>query len=392
MSHKSKLNLKGKETIRVNVRSLVNNAEIRRETVEGREFIVIPSTTMPDDIVMNGVYYSADVIGNSFGTLEGTPAPLGHPMTPEGDFRSAFDPMAQIVNGVGAINRNVKRKNGIVHADKFIDVETAQGTERGRRVLNAIDRGDPIHTSTGLYCELQEATEELRNETGKDFDFAANAVDFDHDAILLDEDGAATPEQGVGMMVNKALDAKNNRVSVMNVDLDDMIEGEIDYLGMQLVDALDRRENVSRWRQIKAALAEMFGTSERETETNSSEDEMSAETDKKVAEIAEGLASLTETVTQALEGLGNSMKENESKLDALSNSLNREEEAHRKTLIEGLVNNQVLTQDDADNTPTAVLESLSNHKPQAGQGLRGATPAMTNKSTGALTVDSLLED
>ena len=39
----------------------------------------------------------------------------------------------------------------------MIDVERASQSEGGRRVLEAIDKGEPIHTSTGLLAMMEDA-------------------------------------------------------------------------------------------------------------------------------------------------------------------------------------------------------------------------------------------
>ena len=44
--------------IRVNIRSVVNHASVREELdVNGRMCIVVPSKTLPDDVVMNDIKY-----------------------------------------------------------------------------------------------------------------------------------------------------------------------------------------------------------------------------------------------------------------------------------------------------------------------------------------------
>ena len=68
------------ESIRVNLKATVNAASIRRETVNGREHLVIPSYTLPGDITMNRGFYPAEEIDRAYTTLEGTFAPLSHPM------------------------------------------------------------------------------------------------------------------------------------------------------------------------------------------------------------------------------------------------------------------------------------------------------------------------
>lgn len=142
------------KTVRVNIRSLANAGAIRREKRNGRDVVIVPSATLPDDIVMNDIMYPADEIAKSFASLERTPAPLGHPMI-NGAFVSARDPEGINLGWIGAWNENVRRENGRVFLDKVIDVETASRSDGGKRVLEAIDNGGPIHTSTGLLALLE---------------------------------------------------------------------------------------------------------------------------------------------------------------------------------------------------------------------------------------------
>lgn len=225
--------------VRVNVRSAVNNATIRRERRDGRDYIIVPSTTLPDNIVMNGsagrVRYPEAEIAKSFASLENTPAPLGHP-TIEGAFVSAKDPEGLARGWVGAWNRNVRREGGRVHMDKVIDVATANQLDGGKAILSAIEKGEPIHTSVGLYCMLSEAADD-------DAEFDASDIVFDHDAILLGEEGAATPAQGVGMMVNAAKDADGEKIDVINCSLADDIDRDIGWGIESMLRGLERKNN-----------------------------------------------------------------------------------------------------------------------------------------------------
>lgn len=181
---------------RVNVRVAVNAAAIRREQHNGREHIVVPSFTLPDEVIMNGGLYPHDEIEKSYKTLEGTFAPLGHPQV-DGEYVAAERPEAVNAYHFGAFNKNVERKGNRIYVEKYIDVEKAKESEMGRRVLNAIDKGEPIHTSTGIFLDREMTP----NADG--YGWIARNMQFNHDCILLDEQGAATPEDGVGMMVNK---------------------------------------------------------------------------------------------------------------------------------------------------------------------------------------------
>src|SRR3990167_7613591 len=186
------------ETIRVNIRTAVNAAAIRREMHNGREHIVVPSFTLPDGVVMNGGMFPKEEIDASYAGLDGTLAPLGHPQV-DGKYVSAREPEAINAYHVGAFNRNVKRVGNRVSIEKFIDVEYAKNTEGGRAVLAAIDKGEPIHTSTGIMLEREMTP----NADG--YEWIARNMAFDHDAILLNQEGAATPAEGVGMLVNRQL-------------------------------------------------------------------------------------------------------------------------------------------------------------------------------------------
>lgn len=190
--------------IQVNITTRVNSQSIRRETYNGRDHLVLPSYTLPANVVMNGGLYSASEIDAHYKGLEGTLAPLGHPQV-NGQFVSAFSPEGINAGHIGAWNRNVKKSGNRIYLEKWVDVARAEESEGGRELLErveAIERGDevpPIHTSVAAFLDQLEPNEQQR-ATGAEW--VAKIHSMDHDAILLHEVGAATPEQGVGLMVN----------------------------------------------------------------------------------------------------------------------------------------------------------------------------------------------
>ena len=253
------------EQVRVNIRSTVNAKAIRKEKRNGRDVIIVPSATLPDDVVMNGILYPADEIEKSFKGLERTPAPLGHPEI-NGTYLSASDPEGLNQGWIGAWNENVRREKGRVFLDKVIDVERANESAGGKRVLAAIEKGEPIHTSTGVFALMEAANGDV------DHKFIAREMVWDHDAILLDVSGAATPEQGVGMMVNKV--GEQVKVEVINSCLEDGLDHEIDWAGTRLVEAVRRKADASKWQELKDRILEALGltNTERSTLTNQKED------------------------------------------------------------------------------------------------------------------------
>ena len=194
-------------SMHVNITTKVNSKSIRREMHNGREHLVLPSYTLPANVVMNGGLYTDTEINAHYTGLEGTLAPLGHPQV-NGQFVSAFSPEGLCVGFVGAWNRNVKKSGNRVYLEKWVDTNRAQESEGGRELLDrvaAIERGEdvpPIHTSVAVYLDQLEANEDQK---AMGAEWVAKIHGMDHDAILLHEVGAATPEQGVGLMVNADL-------------------------------------------------------------------------------------------------------------------------------------------------------------------------------------------
>ncbi|GGA64886.1 hypothetical protein [Pelagibacterium lentulum] len=289
------------QTVRVNVRAVANAAAVRKTKRNGRDVIIVPSATMPDDVVMNGsqgkVLYPADEIANSYRQLERTPAPLGHPMV-NGKFVSARDPEGINLGYIGAWNENVRQEDGRVLLDKVIDVEVANRSEGGKAVLAAIEAGGPIHTSTGLLCKLEPV------QNNKTYAKIARSLVWDHDAILLNEEGAATPEQGVGMLVNA--NGESEEIEVINSSLTDVLDQEIDYAGHRLVEALTRREHAGVWERIKTAIMDAFVGTEREPSVNRKEDDM-AVSDEQFKALSDEVKTLSESVSA--ENLGKAIGE-----------------------------------------------------------------------------------
>lgn len=332
--------------VRINVRTLVNASKIRRETRDGREVIIVPSATLPDNVVMKGaggpgeaVMYPADEIEKAYRGLEGAPAPLGHPMV-NGRYVSARSPEGLARSYVGGHNENVRRENGRVWLDKVIDVQVANQSERGRALLAAIDKQEPIHTSTGLL-----ATTELVNAA--DHKYVARNMQFDHDAILLNEVGAATPEQGVGMFVNSA----GEEIPVVNNTLDGTeLPGDEIMLRDKLKSLI---EDVIRGEPKPEPVVNTEATDVDKEQF----DALSAKVDAlvnamaKADEKADAHAGIT--AEQVAEIVANALK-------PITDAAEAKAEAEKTALVEKIVNAKLLDKETADATPLATLTVLAN--------------------------------
>lgn len=328
---------------------------IRREKLNGRDVIIVPSATMPDDVVMNGIKYPAEEIAKSFKTLERTPAPLGHPNV-NGRFISATDPEGLNQSFIGAYNTNVRRENGRVFLDKVIDVARAQESEGGRAVLGAIDKGEPVHTSTGVFANLEAAP------AGNAYRFVARDLNFDHDAILLHEPGAATPDQGVGMMVNAQ--GQTEDVEVINSVL---AEGErdLELAVLAVASALEKRERTPLSERFKAAAKALLGA-ERETPVTEKEDEMTVSKEQvdalsaEVKTLSDSVGKIPESITKALgDVLANALKPLTDQLAANAAEQKAKDEAERKELTDKVLKANVLDEAAAALVPLPALRTLA---------------------------------
>ena len=358
------------KTIRVNIRALANAKAARKEKRNGRDVMVVPSATLPDNIVMNGILYPADEIEKSFMSLNRSPAPAGHP-TINGRFVSARDPEGINIGWVGAWNENVRRENGRVFLDKVIDIETANRTEKGKAILKAIDDGEPIHTSTGLFLELEEAN-------AKDHKWIGRNMQFDHDAILLGEEGAATPEQGVGMMVNSK--GEDEEIEVVNSAID-MADQELDWAGMHLLSALERRERASTWERIKSAIMDALpGAAERETSTNEKENDM-AVSEEQFKALSDEVKTLSDSIGDTIaNAVKEAIKPVTEHVEQIAANQKAADEAARAEAVNKLVETGQWTEDDLKEMPLAAINKLvEKSKPGKAFGMNGQFKAGGNE-------------
>lgn len=214
----------GPDQVMVQCRTVINKSAVSRQSIDGVEHIVVSSATLPDDIVMNGVLYPAEVIKNTFEDFENTLAPVEHPVDGQGNFILAASPQAIHNFHAGAFNKNVRQEDGRVHIDKFINVMEANKSERGRHLLDRINELEtnanprPIHTSIAALAVVEDTDKVLTNSEGQEYTRIVKELFPDHDAILLDSVGAAQPDQGVGMAVNKAGDEMKVERCQLNED------------------------------------------------------------------------------------------------------------------------------------------------------------------------------
>ena len=350
-----------------NISVQVNSASVRKEKRDGRDYIIVNAKTLPKDIVMNGILYPEDEVKKSYKTLEGTPAPYGHPKV-NGKHVSATNPYGINAGWIGAFNENVVYENGRVSMDKVIDIQVANLSENGRKVLAALEKQEPIHTSTGVFVETEDLAEPVTNEAGKKYSRIARNMMFDHDCFLLNTPGAATPDEGVGIFVNS-----QDEVDVVNSDLPAEVmksyDEEITWAAKRLADALQAKDNAAKSNGIIAKIMSLFSSGVKDEaaglETNEGKkegdhmpikDEEFKALEVKVDTLVTNSENIAKSVADAVAAAVAPLNAAITELKA--NSANAEK-AERSELVAKLVANSLIEEGDAEEFTTNALRKLA---------------------------------
>ena len=174
----------------------------RRETLNGREHIVAPlSLIVPG--VLNGsrgpLYYPPEEVAKDPSIWNHVPIVVYHPIV-DGQQVSARDPDVLNAQGIGVVLR-ATISNGKLKAEGWFDIERTNKVDP--RILTALEQGQQIELSTGLFTDNTPAPEGAAHN-GTAYDRIARNYRPDHLAILPDQQGACSIADGCGVLVNDA--------------------------------------------------------------------------------------------------------------------------------------------------------------------------------------------
>lgn len=202
----------------------------RREILNGREHIVAPVTMIVPG-VLNGsagpLLYSAEENSKRVDAWNGLPLTIYHPV----DGKSARRKEILNSQGVGVV-LNTVIENGILKAEAWFDIERLQSIDS--RVLNSLNSGTAIELSTGLKVDLKPAAADSVFN-GKSYTHLATNYEPDHLAVLPDQKGACSLQDGCGVLINEEGSVSSSSSSVSptqsgkgaNMDREKVIAGII---------------------------------------------------------------------------------------------------------------------------------------------------------------------
>jgi Uncharacterized protein conserved in bacteria (DUF2213) len=206
---------------RIHILSAVNAANVSKS---GSTYTVKDVCGAVDGLVMNSMLYPADQLAAGVASLEGKPAPAGHPKNAAGQHISALNGDALLTSYAGAICRNARHEGGRTLVDLVVNEAQAKAHPDGAKLVERLDAAingtsaDPIHVSTGLICKAITANGE---SNGKQYSRIATEINYDHVAFLLHEQGAGTPADGVGMFLNAQGEADEVETVTINTEPED---------------------------------------------------------------------------------------------------------------------------------------------------------------------------
>lgn len=173
---------------------------------DGREYLVVPSVAIVEG-VMNNFLYTEEEITAYIDAWNGRPLVIAHPQDLDGDYISANSP--EIFARSPGFFFNAHFEDGRLKGDWWIDTAKAETLGgHAQAMVVALEAGKMFEQSTGLFSD-EELTEGEFN--GEKYEGIARNIRPDHIAILFDDVGACSIEDGCGApRVNRAEEAVND--------------------------------------------------------------------------------------------------------------------------------------------------------------------------------------
>ena len=376
-----------KERVVAHIRVALNTGALRTFTRNGREKIAVPFSTMRGGDVLNGIRYPSEVIRDSVYSYEQAPVPYDHPTDDQGRFISARSAEGLDMGFMGGRMENAAwvrethngNESGRVKGDMVFDIERLNESEKGRETLGRLNKQEPMETSTGLFIDITPVAEE---EDGAAFE--ALWCSCDHNAILPPGvEPAAKISEGTGVFVNRKGEANTLRLLTAHMENPDITpapqpaptgantgttDKDVEGFLTRLLNAV-RTGAIPGGKAAQNTEAEMAD----DVKTDGGLADAVAANSKELKEFKEGLPNMiAEAVNAAVKPL---VEANEAAAKA-----NAEAEAkERAELSEKVVASNTLTEDEAKETPLAVLRKLAANA----EGDKGGAAAANRSGDGA---------
>ncbi len=185
----------------------INAVAARSETVNNVEYLVIPCVAVKE-MVLNGILLPASEIARTGenGTWNGLPVPVSHPRDADGWAVSARSKDQMLASAGLFFDASVDTADEHkLSGNIWVDLERAyaRGTDV-ERALSQLRNGHSAEVSTAFYSEVEFLSGTF---AGVEYFGVFRDILPDHVAILLDEIGACSQEDGCGCPRANSMDA-----------------------------------------------------------------------------------------------------------------------------------------------------------------------------------------
>ena len=176
----------------------VANYTIREKTWEGRKYLVVPAVMMKEGVRSGSagpILHEASELQRHTAAWNGTPVMVGHPQDEDGLNVSANSPQV-LEQSVGRLF-STHYADGL-RSEVWIDVEKL--SQISPTTLARIRQGRPLDVSVGIYTDEDPIEGQWGSQT---YGSIARNYRPDHLALLPDEQGACSWNDGCGIRVNQ---------------------------------------------------------------------------------------------------------------------------------------------------------------------------------------------
>jgi hypothetical protein len=204
---------------------LISNiaGKVHTEMLQGREHLVAPLTLIVPG-VLNGsqgaLLYPPEEISNNVLAWNGMPLLLRHPQDQNNQALSGRSPEVLNRQGLGMVLHARIQDQKLV-AEGWFDVENTQ--RLAPEILDFLHSGKPIELSTGLFTKNEPAPQGATHN-GTSYEFIARNYQPDHLAILVDEIGACSLNDGCGVLNKNPQDKKDQTMSLSETKKKELVD------------------------------------------------------------------------------------------------------------------------------------------------------------------------
>lgn len=173
---------------------------VQTKTFEDREYYVIPTVAVKEK-VLNGQFLPAEEISKHPESWNYTPVPVGHPEV--NGVKVSAKNHEIIENNVVGHFYNAYYTNKKLKGEVWIDIEKAESLAENNddiaTTLDKIENNEPMEGSTAYFSDLESVKGTFNQDT---YSGIQRNIKPDHFALLPNQTGACSLEDGCGIMVN----------------------------------------------------------------------------------------------------------------------------------------------------------------------------------------------